>query len=155
MRRDVRLRALSSDHHRALQLATTIERVARRDALDQVLLGTIRDAYQRELLPHFRLEEEVLLPALAATDAAHLADRTRAEHRELGQLLATAGGGELGALARFGALLEAHVRFEERELFPSCEARLPSQVLDELARRRPWPRDGEPPPGAPPEEPST
>jgi len=34
------------------------------------------------------------------------------------------------------------VRFEERELFPACEALLPDAVLAEVARRAPKEDDG-------------
>ncbi|MCC6641424.1 MAG: hypothetical protein IT386_09715 [Deltaproteobacteria bacterium] len=36
-----------------------------------------------------------------------------------------------------GERLHAHVRFEEHELFPVCEALLPDAALAEVARRAP------------------
>jgi hemerythrin-like domain-containing protein len=41
------------------------------------------------------------------------------------------------AARAFGERLGDHVRFEERELFPACEATLSDDVLDEVARRVP------------------
>ena len=52
-------------------------------------------------------------------------------------LLASTRTGELDSLRRFGALLESHIRFEERELFPACEARLEPEVLNAVAARAP------------------
>ncbi len=126
---------MSSDHHHALRLASTIHRATSRRTLDQPLAGEVEDIYHRELLPHFAIEEQVLLPALKAVGATELANRTRAEHRELRRLLDAAAFGDFDSLTSFATLLEAHVRFEERELFPACEARLPSRVLDDVSRR--------------------
>jgi len=59
--------------------------------------GTLRAARRMRgshLLPHFRVEEQVLLRALAAVGATELANRTRAEHRELGRLLDAASIGD-------------------------------------------------------------
>jgi len=76
------------------------------------------------LAPHFALEERVLLPALVRAGRADLAARTIDEHTDLRVALASP--------LRFAELLEAHVRFEERELFPACEELVPD-ALDALA----------------------
>ena len=39
------------------------------------------------------------------------------------------GRGDQASLESFGLLLEAHVRFEERELFPLAQAILPAPAL--------------------------
>ena len=98
-------------------------------------MSAVEDTYRQDLLPHFRVEEQVLLPALTAVGATELANRTRAEHRELHRLLDAAAIDDFDSLTSFATLLEAHVRFEERELFPACEARLPSWVLDDVSHR--------------------
>ena len=72
MKRDPRLRALSSDHHHALRLAHTILRASSHGTLDHILASAVQDAYYRELLPHFQVEEQILLPALIAVGAAIL-----------------------------------------------------------------------------------
>lgn len=129
MQRDPRLRKLSSDHHHALVLARRLTTLA----------GEPREvlalAFERELAPHFRIEEELLLPALHAAGLSNLAERTQADHDRLRALATAAGAGDASAVAAFAALLVEHVRFEERELFPACEAHLPADVLDAVERR--------------------
>ncbi len=51
--------------------------------------------------------------------------------------LAAAEDGDTRQLAEFGTLLRAHVRFEERELFPACEALVDGDVLTRVAQRAP------------------
>lgn len=120
MRRDPRLHRLSSEHHHALVLA---RRVAQAPAIDAELVAMALDAWEAELLPHFRVEEEQLLPALARTDAAHLVELTRADHDALAHLVSAARAGDLEALRAFADRLVAHVRFEERVLFEELQRR--------------------------------
>jgi hypothetical protein len=124
VRRDPRLRRLSAEHHRALVLA---RRAWREPA------AALRARFEADIAPHFEIEERVLLPALAAAGEAELVARTLADHRALRAELEAAEAGDPYAAARFGERLTAHVRFEERELFPRCEE-LPSEVLDEVSR---------------------
>lgn len=142
MKRDPRLRGLSSEHHHALVLARRVRAQATSwTAADDG--ADLADRFARELAPHFALEESVLLTALHASgDAAliALATRTEEDHAFLRQSIAAARGAASEAiLLAFADRLEAHVRFEERELFPACEAYLAASVLDEVARRAPGP----------------
>jgi hemerythrin-like domain-containing protein len=142
MKRDVRLHGLTSDHHHALVLAFRIKDAAGHDALSAELLADARRRFDTELLPHFAIEEEELLPALLAAGRRDLVERTLAEHRQLRQELVAAESGQLGRLSTFGVLLEQHVRFEERELFPACEALAGDEVLTRVAERAPKTRPG-------------
>ena len=80
---------------------------------------------------HFAIEEQVLSPDLLSGDdewAAGIA-RMTAEHRELERLAAKLLDGDEQARLDAGERLDAHVRFEERELFPMFEERASSDVL--------------------------
>lgn len=133
MKRDARLRRLSTEHHHALVLARELSRHATAGTSDAPVVRDLRARFERELQPHFRVEEQLLLPALRALGEDALAARVEADHSALRAHLAAAERGEPGHLASFAERLTEHVRFEERELFPSCEARLPGAVLDAVA----------------------
>ncbi len=139
MKRDPRLRGLSSEHHQALVLARSFTELAEAAAWSIEEAEGLGRRFDRELEPHFRVEEEVLLPALRAAGAAALVERTEADHAFLRTSVAAARTGVVAAARAFGERLHEHVRFEERELFPACEATLPGEVLDEVARRAPKP----------------
>jgi len=130
MKRDRRLHGLSSDHHHALLLA--------RDLAQHQGPWTAADAasllqrFEQELEPHFRVEEELMLPALRAAGESALVERTLDDHAALRALVRD------GVSVRaFGERLHDHVRFEEAELFPACEARLSNEVMEAVARRAP------------------
>lgn len=86
---------------------------------------------------HFDVEEELLGPALrrSTTGATHF-DRMLDEHAQLRALGATAvqPGPATDDLHELGELLHAHVRFEEREVFPFLEDELSDAELADLGR---------------------
>lgn len=131
MRRSAALRDLSDDHHVALVLALR----ARRSAVGgdaQAIAAAWLDAERRlevELEPHFAIEERWLAPPLEAAGEAALTARLHDDHAALRAALAPDAPRDAAALAAFGERLAAHVRFEERELFPIAERRLPVAAL--------------------------
>lgn len=126
MKRHQQLQDLSREHHGALQLALHAKRAALSgDALRiAASAAACVDAFATELDPHFVVEENGLLPALAAQGEGTLVQRTLAEHAELRQLIAKLANPDAATLQRFSELLNAHVRFEERELFEVAQEHL-------------------------------
>jgi len=123
MKRSAALQPLSREHHTALTLAKACERAVLSGDAAQVELacqGAIR-AFSDELETHFQLEEQTLLPLLNSPETQPLAVRTLGDHRQLHDLLAGLQLANVAALDSFGKCLAAHVRFEERELFPALE----------------------------------
>ena len=138
MKRSAELTPLSHDHHQALFVAMQLKRAAPDDAAWAV--QTFLDFTEETGDAHFRIEEEILLPGwLAAVErdretAAAMAARVAAEHLEIriaARLLRT-GDVAPDQLRALGSLLERHVRFEERELFPLVESSLGEQAIGAL-----------------------
>lgn len=134
MKRDPRLHGLSSDHHQALVLARELSRAVSWSGADGEAL---RLRFERELAPHFAVEEELLLPALRGAGRAALCDQVEREHAAIRRAVASAEEGDVTHAHALGAALTSHVRFEERELFPACEAELGDALLDQVALRAP------------------
>jgi hemerythrin-like domain-containing protein len=133
MKRDESLRPLSREHHRALVTARSLQEATPAADLANTFLSFWREDGQR----HFRIEEEVLLPSWAMHASVDRAGVTRMleEHLAIRRfaLEAEARGLSREAALQLGESLEAHVRFEERELFPLIEAALDSEALRRLA----------------------
>ena len=132
MKRSEALRSLSRDHHQALAVAQDL----RRTDDPQQAAARFRVFWDREGAHHFRVEEEVLLPtwAVLGTVDAESAARLAREHLELRALARTLGPTPSIESAReLGERLAAHVRFEERELFPMIETDLGPDGLQQLA----------------------
>jgi len=133
MKRAEALRPLSREHLSALLIAKKLREA---DDVEQVSAAFL-DFWREDGQHHFRVEEEVLLPTWAVhseVDRAgvsrmleeHLAIRRQALRLEAGRLT-------VEEVRKLGELLNDHVRFEERELFPIVEQALDADSLDELA----------------------
>jgi hypothetical protein len=139
VKRDARLRDLSDDHHTALVLAVHARRAGRGagETVDAAALWrAFRRRFDAELEPHFAIEDDLLVPALDAAGLGTLAGRIRADHAALRALAgkeARDGAEAVALLRETGALLEAHVRFEEREAFEAAQRALPDAALDAIA----------------------
>jgi iron-sulfur cluster repair protein YtfE (RIC family) len=139
MKRHESLRHFSRDHHhglvqaRKLSLAKT-DRKSLAVAVEHFILF-----WERELERHFQEEEVVLLPMVAkylAADADKV-DATLRQHAEIRNLVtALTAAPQLdfntNLLAQLGAALRDHIRFEENELFPLIEQRVPDEVLRQM-----------------------
>jgi hemerythrin-like domain-containing protein len=125
MKRHERLQDLSREHHAALRLAVQARRAASSDdhALIDSAAAAVIAAFHTELNPHFVIEEQTLLPLLTQHGEGEVVARIEREHAELRRLSARLQEPDAATLAAFGELLNAHVRFEEREMFPLLEAR--------------------------------
>lgn len=121
MRRDDRLIELSREHHTALKLARQLQRGAASKEAGTRAVASLH-ALRAELEHHFLDEETRLLPMLRNANETRIADRLCAEHLELRTLMDAPDTPDIpAAQERLGKLLEAHVRFEEREMFPCLE----------------------------------
>ncbi len=118
MKRHDRLVDLSREHHAALSLARRLRMAPASPGAATEAVAAV-EKLRIDLEFHFDEEEVRLLPVLWRCGRSDLAERLCAEHVELRSLLAQAVQGR--ALDCLGRLLESHVRFEEREMFPFLE----------------------------------
>ncbi|MEW9898785.1 hemerythrin domain-containing protein [Chitinivorax sp. PXF-14] len=130
MKRHPALQTLSREHHHALKLArdARLAAVSGDESAVRSLSEHIVAWLAGELAAHFDSEERDVLPALACSGEQAAVARTLVEHaelRRLGQLLQTP---DATTLMQFAELMNAHVRFEERELFELAQAGLPAPL---------------------------
>jgi mannose-6-phosphate isomerase-like protein (cupin superfamily) len=125
---------LSHDHHQTLVRARELRRAAADgdDAELERVSGRFGRAFAGEISRHFREEEELVFPLLGELEPppAPLVEASvqHARIRALARRLP-----DRTAAAELGALLEAHVRLEERELFELLQATVGGEALDALA----------------------
>ena len=127
VKRHPTLVAFSHDHHHGLVQARRLRGGAQAEVRSVAAAAFLR-FFGRETVEHFREEEERLFPLLAESDQARESlTRALLEHQRLHALVARlrdqvhAGEPEPALMAEVACLLEAHIRYEERELFPLIE----------------------------------
>lgn len=134
LKRHVSLQPLSRDHYVGLVQAQHLIRAgdadveARRQAVAEFI-----EAYRGEVGEHFDDEEDLLAPCIS--DLTML-ERLFREHRTLRamavRLRDMASNPDGAFMKRVGQALHDHVRWEERELFPTLEATCPAEKLESL-----------------------
>lgn len=118
MKRHPALEPFSRDHNTGLILARALIE-SRSEAAEQ-----FKVAWDRELADHFAEEERLLGPLCSSADL----DRLLSEHAHIAHL-----GRHLPEhMKDLGESLDAHIRWEERELFPAIEASASVEQLVQL-----------------------
>ena len=146
MKRTPELRTLSEDHHHGLVQARRLRRAAEADEAEpaEAAVKGFLDFWQKDTALHFRKEEEVLLPIMARykgdLSQEPLVEMIEDHARIRGLVMQLSdevigGNVRLETLHEVGELLEAHIRLEERVVFPLIEESLPEAALTELAAR--------------------
>jgi hemerythrin-like domain-containing protein len=136
MKRSRELKPLSSEHHQALLVAFQLKKGLAGHAESAGapkdlpgLLALARRFEEQVLRTHARAEEDLLGRWLPEADMARL----RMEHAEMTRLLEAARSARSNDvrshLSGFADLIERHVRWEERELFPYAEGHVDEATL--------------------------
>ena len=136
MNRHPALAPLSRDHHHALVIAQRLRRATAETAAETA--EAFLDHWNAEEKQHFRVEEELLLPAYAAHgDPDHPAIiRMLLDHILIRRDAARARRDAFArALHASESRLADHVRLEEHEVFPLIEATIPEPELQALGDR--------------------
>ena len=122
MKRASELRALSVEHHHGLVLARRARKAAAGSETEvEAMWAQVLEKFAAELEPHFQIEEQYMLPGLERAGEQEVIDQLNEEHVVLRGLVAPESDRSAANLARFGELLDAHIRFEEREFFVAVE----------------------------------
>lgn len=123
------LRPLSREHHHGLLLCWRIRRDLAERTDHASVLEECRDFFHTELLPHFAVEEEVVFPVLGGNDP--LVHRAVTEHRRIARLFILERDPQT-VLSLIEDELEAHIRFEERVLFPRVQQRATPEEMERI-----------------------
>jgi hemerythrin-like domain-containing protein len=144
MKRRPEMRTLSEDHHHGLVHARRLRKAGDEVNSTDLVAKEFLDFWRKETAIHFRKEEEVLLPVMAR----HGGDLSRQPivemlegHARIRGLVMRLSDEAMGGNVRpetlheIGEQLEAHIRLEEREVFPLVEESLSEAAKTELAAR--------------------
>jgi len=130
MKRNKNLRKLSSDHHSALSLARKIDKATKDNQDHYDFTHQVIEIFNNDLLPHFTIEEQAILPELKKIGQRELVSKTLEDHAQLKSLANNLV--QPGNLRKFGKLLKDHVRFEEKILFEACQNLLDDAALNSI-----------------------
>lgn len=130
MQRSQPLIPFSHDHHHGLVVCRRIGEGVKHGIAPGRIIAYIREFWHKDLRRHFEEEEQSVFPLLPGTDG--LIIQALEEHRQVRayiSLLFSDNHACLETAAAFGKLLQQHIRFEERVLFPHIEQSAPAAQL--------------------------
>ena len=142
MKRHKSLKVLSNDHQHGLVLSLKLKYSKQPISSSlkeevRILRNELIDKFENDLSKHFKLEEIYLAPLFPEND---MIARMLNEHKKLEDFYSKIYTKSekwsfrqfREKLNLFGELLEMHIRFEERELFPMIEKNLTDDQLKTL-----------------------
>ena len=118
LKRAKELQPFSREHHHGLLLCWKIRKGFTSGVKKERIKRYADHLYQTNLLPHFKDEEKYIFPILGSEH--ELVKKALAEHRRLIRLF-TLEQDVTKSLSKIEEELEAHIRFEERTLFPEIQ----------------------------------
>jgi iron-sulfur cluster repair protein YtfE (RIC family) len=137
MKREEQLQPLSHQHHNGLMAALLLKKGVEKAADPTVMGDFILSVWNNELRNHFIKEEVYLHPhVLQINTLMEKYEQMKAEHHQIRHLVddIRTGGATVSLVTDFYLMLEKHIRFEERELFPFIEEHIQPEQLNELGR---------------------
>ena len=133
LKRHPALVPLSKDHHFGLLLCWKIRTGVKKEVAPDRIARYVSYFFENHLKRHFEEEEQHIFTLLPETnDKRKKAER---QHRKLGRLaqkLSLVPEKTDVTLGQIEEELEAHIRFEERELFPYLQGSMEESELEQL-----------------------
>ncbi len=130
MKRHHSIQPLSRQHHNGLLAVLLLRKGIAGKADMAVMQKFVLQIWEDELKEHFREEEVVLMPPVYDKIDGDLFQRMKNEHSRLQSMIEQLQSPDLSfeLFQQFADLLEAHIRFEERILFPAIEEALNPEI---------------------------
>ena len=129
--RNEHLKKLSRDHHFSLLFCWKIRQGVKTNVAMERILKYVQYFLQQHLQPHFREEENILFAPIKDNQV----QRAINEHKCIKLLiegLADSENNEQKNLVKIADMVDEHVRYEERELFPHLERKLSKEQLESI-----------------------
>ena len=131
MKRHEALVQLSRDHHFGLLLCWKLKEGLKREVSVERMEKYISLFYVQNLKPHFAEEEETIFKVLG--EEHPLIKEAISQHRTFRKMIED-GFKSPEEVETFRALLELHIRTEEREIFPEIEKRATDEQLEKILK---------------------
>ena len=131
IKRSPQLAPLSREHHDGLLFAWKIKQGIENKTPLELLRNYTLWFWQHHIKPHFFQEEKILLPCMPADHPMIV--KMLEDHEQIREhILGIDYVAEYRTFVILSDLLNTHIRFEERELFPELEKTLSPELLDSV-----------------------
>ena len=129
LKRDPNLQPISREHHHTLLLCWKIRKGFSKNIEVERIKRYADWFFEEHIRPHFEVEEKYIFPVLGKEH--ELVKKALSEHRRLRRLFDEAENIEV-SLSLIEEELDAHIRFEERILFPEVQEIASQEQLKDI-----------------------
>ena len=135
MKRNENLKTLSWEHHFGLVVAFRLQQGLKNGAATGEMKKYILHIWDTALRHHFRQEEQVINPELKKSpEGKKVIHQMMDEHQTFRDLIQQFKTGKVKTdqIKTFADILNRHIRFEERQLFPFLEIHTSREELENM-----------------------
>ena len=137
VKRNENIVKLSKDHHASLMFCWKLRQGIKQHVDEKRMTAYVDYFWNHHFSEHFREEEEILFAPLQD----ELVKKAIADHQQVQAFIKTlsdpAARDLYATFAKLADLVDEHVRYEERILFPHLEKELSEIQLDEIGKQLP------------------
>lgn len=137
IKRNENILKLSKDHHASLMFCWKLRQGIKQHADEKRMNAYVDYFWNHHFSEHFREEEEILFAPLQD----ELVKKAIADHQQVQAFIKTLSGpaarDPYATFAKLADLVDDHVRYEERILFPHLEQKLSESQLEEIGKQLP------------------
>ena len=135
IRRNEYIKKLSKDHHAGLLFCWKIRQGLKHEVATERIKRYASYFWSNHLAEHFKEEEAILFSPLEDELIQKALDDHKQIKYQLDELLDDSTGDAKKGLMRLANLIDDHIRYEERKLFPHLEEVLTEKQLNEIGRK--------------------
>ena len=135
IKRSEHIKQLSKDHHFTLLFSWKIRQGLKHGIDSGRIKKYAAHFWRHDMKVHFREEEEILFAPFRDEQVQKAIDDHRQIENQVNAVLQSSGDELPKNLLQLADLVDAHVRFEERELFPHLEKTLTPEQLEMIGEK--------------------
>jgi hemerythrin-like domain-containing protein len=134
--RNEHIKKLSRDHHFSLLFCWKLRQGLKNNLEPQRIGEYVQYFWQQNLQPHFKEEEKILFAAIKDRQVQRAINEHKQIRQQIQDLANNSGKNDtLKTLARIADMVDDHVRYEERTLFPHLEKKLNKEQLKNIGEQ--------------------
>ena len=132
--RSEHMKRLSREHHFSLLFCWKIRQGLKTNVAVERMRKYVQYFWQQHLKPHFREEEKILFAPIKDRQVQRAINEHKYIRQQIEDLPNYPENKERKTLARIADMVDEHVRYEERELFPHLERKLTEEQLESIGK---------------------
>ena len=134
LNRSEHIKRLSREHHFSLLFCWKIRQGLKTNVAVERIRKYVQYFWQQHLQPHFKEEEKILFAPIKDRQVERAMNEHKFIRQQIEDLPNYPEKKERKTLEKIADLVDEHVRYEERELFPHLERKLSEEQLENIGK---------------------